>query len=209
MDYQYRPNLLILIIYMKSCERLISIHVNLEKPYQITWSDFTVNNRFSRLFGHRDTLFYPALLTQPMPWCSPLDTTLLRRNVRMRSGTCKLILFVLYSHDDVIKWKHFPRNWPFVRGIHRSPVNSPHKGQWRRALMFSLIRVWINDWVNNREAGDLRRYRAHYDVIVMKSQFRVLLLWSARNFGAHHAFNRLSMGIACLIFVLCIYLISY
>ena len=35
------------------------------------------------------------------------------------------------SHDDVIKWKHFPRNWPFVRGIHRGPVNSPHKGQWR------------------------------------------------------------------------------
>ena len=30
------------------------------------------------------------------------------------------------SHDDVIKWKHFPRYWPFVRGIPRSPVNSPH-----------------------------------------------------------------------------------
>ena len=73
----------------------------------------------------------------------------------------------IISHDDVIKWKHFPRNWPFVRGIHRSPVNSPHKGQWRGALMFSLICVGINDWVNNREAGDLRRYRAHYDVIVM------------------------------------------
>ena len=42
-------------------------------------------------------------------------------------------------HDNVIKWKHFPRYWPFVRGIHRSPVNSPHKGQWRGALMFSLI----------------------------------------------------------------------
>ena len=70
-------------------------------------------------------------------------------------------------HDDVIKWKHFPRNWPFVRGIHRSPVNSPHKGQWRGALMFSLICVWINDWVNNRAAGDLRRYRARYDVSVM------------------------------------------
>ena len=190
--------------------------------------------------------------------------------------------------DDVIKWKHFPRYWPFVRGIHRSPVNSPHKGQWRGALMFSLIYariknkrlsthsrgwwfetlscslwrhrnevasevrhgwvssefyvlwprsslyqiaacrqlydrvlleptvpvstilfdyivrkhddvikwmcgeftgqrciprtkasdaellcfslicVWINSWVNNREAGDLRRYRAHYDVTVMK-----------------------------------------
>ena len=74
----------------------------------------------------------------------------------------------LRTHGDVIKWKHFPRYWPFVRGIHRSPVNSPHKGQWRRALIFSLICVW-NDWVNKREAGDLRRYRAHYDVIVMIS----------------------------------------
>ena len=33
--------------------------------------------------------------------------------------------------------------------------------------MFSLICVWINGWVNNREIGDLRRDRAHYDVIVM------------------------------------------
>ena len=71
------------------------------------------------------------------------------------------------SHDDVIKWKHFPRYWPFVRGIHRSPVNSPHKGQWRGALFFSLMCVWINGWVNNGEAGDLRRYRIHYDVTVM------------------------------------------
>ena len=73
-------------------------------------------------------------------------------------------------YDDVIKWKHFPRNCPFVRGIHRSPVNSPHKGQWRESLMFSLICGWINDWVNTREAGDLRCYRAHYDVIVMESR---------------------------------------
>ena len=70
------------------------------------------------------------------------------------------------SHDDVIKWKHFPRYWPFVRGIHRAPVNSPHKGQWRGALMFSLICAWKNGWVNNREAGDLRRHRVHYDVTV-------------------------------------------
>ena len=70
-------------------------------------------------------------------------------------------------HDDVIKWTHFPRHWPFVGGIHRSPVNSPHKGQWRGALMFTLICVRINGWVNNREAGDLRRYRGHYDATVM------------------------------------------
>ena len=42
-----------------------------------------------------------------------------------------------------------------------------HKGQWRGALKFSLICAWINGWVNNREAGDSRRHRAHYDVTVM------------------------------------------
>ena len=46
-----------------------------------------------------------------------------------------LVNQVLIGHDDVIKWKHFPRYWPFVRGIHRSPVNSPRKGQWRGALI--------------------------------------------------------------------------
>ena len=66
------------------------------------------------------------------------------------------------------KWKHFPRYWPFVRGkIHSSPVDSPHKGQWRRALMFSLICAWTNGWANSRDGGDLRRHRAHYDVIVV------------------------------------------
>ena len=71
--------------------------------------------------------------------------------------------------DDVIKWKHFPRYWPFVRGIHRWPVNSPHKGQWRGALMFSLICAWTNSWANNGHASDLRRHRAHYEVISMKT----------------------------------------
>ena len=140
------------------------------------------------------------------------------------------------EYDDVIKWKHFPRCWPFVRGIHRLPVinnfggrvckyetlvcgyyttkdghahkmtikrlriwwrhqvetfsallafcagNSSvtgdfpayiciyiYKGQWRRALMFSLICSWTNSWTNNEDAGDLRRHRAHYDVTVMNS----------------------------------------
>ena len=84
-----------------------------------------------------------------------------------RSINCFTIVPLPESHDDIIKWKHFLCYWPFVRGIHRSPVNSTHKGQWRRALMFSLICVWTNSWVNNREAGDLRRYRANYDVTIM------------------------------------------
>ena len=79
-------------------------------------------------------------------------------------GGCTVIF-----HDDVIKWNHFPRYWPFVRGVHRLLVNSPHKGQWRGALMFSLICAWISGWVNNCEAGDLGCQRAHYDVIVMLS----------------------------------------
>ena len=55
----------------------------------------------------------------------------------------------------------------FLRGIHRPPVSSPHKGQWRRALLFSIICAWRNGWVNNRDAGDLRGHRAHYEVTVM------------------------------------------
>ena len=68
-------------------------------------------------------------------------------------------------------WRHqmetFSRYWPFVRGIHRSPVNSLHKGQWRGALVFSFMCARISGSVNNRDAGDLRCHGAHYDVIAM------------------------------------------
>ena len=68
-------------------------------------------------------------------------------------------------------WRHqmetFSALLALCAGNSPVPVNSPHKGQWRGALLFSLIYAWINDWVNNREAGDLRRQRDHYDVIVM------------------------------------------
>ena len=87
-------------------------------------------------------------------WMAPLHTRISFVNI-------------MVIHDDVIKWKHFPRYWTFVRRIHRLPVNSPHKGQWRGALRFSLIGAWISGWVNNGESGDLRRHLAHYDVIVM------------------------------------------
>ena len=57
-------------------------------------------------------------------------------------------------------WLHqmefFQRYWPLLRGIHRSPVDSPQKGQWRGALMLSLICAWINDWANNGDVAEFK-----------------------------------------------------
>ena len=91
-----------------------------------------------------------------------------------------LILYSEHMTDEIVNKL---LSTPYVRKVHMMTssngnifrvtgpcaVNPTHKGQWRGALMFSLISVWINGWVNNREAGDLRRYRGHYDVIVMKT----------------------------------------
>ena len=65
--------------------------------------------------------------------------------------------FVIMSNKQFWSW-----SWSW---IHRSPVNSLQKGQWRGALVFCLICAWTNGWVNNRDAGDLRRHRAHYDIM--------------------------------------------
>ena len=90
-------------------------------------------------------------------------------------------------------WRHqmetFSALLAFCAGNSPVPVNSPHKGQWRGALMFSLIYVWINAWVNNREAGDLRRHRGHYDVIVMLQ-------------SSFHKNNKLSFNCALLFIIL-------
>ena len=93
------------------------------------------------------------------------NTTIIPVRCRSLALSHRCVMFIF--QDDVIKWKHFPRYWPFMREFHRSPVNSPHKGQWRGALMFSFICARPNGRVNNREAGDLSRHRAHYEVTVM------------------------------------------
>ena len=67
---------------------------------------------------------------------------------------------------------------PFVRGIHRSSVDSPHKGRWRGAMMFSLVCAWTNGWASNRDPGDFRRHSAHYDVTVMDNFYVTHLLTS-------------------------------
>ena len=105
----------------------------------------------------------------------------------MKLGSLKLSFSIVFTSTSLTRWLSarlqfttlpnmmtssngniFPRYWPFVRGIHRFPVNSPHKGQWRRALMFSVICNRIHGRVINGEAGDLRHHRTHYDVTVMK-----------------------------------------
>ena len=74
---------------------------------------------------------------------------------------------ILLEHDGVIKWKQFTRHWPFLRGIYRSPANSPQKCQWRGSLLFYLFFAWTDGWVNNTDVGDLRRHPTHYNVTVM------------------------------------------
>ena len=75
-----------------------------------------------------------------------------------------------FRHDDVIKWKHFSTLLAICAW------NSPFTGEFpsqrllTRRFDVSLICDWINGWVNNREAGDLRLHRAHNGVTVIISQ---------------------------------------
>ena len=65
------------------------------------------------------------------------------------------------------------------------PVNSSQKGQWCGAFVFSLVCVWIISWVNNHEAGDLRRYRIHYDVTVKDYDDDELDITDEPSYGRH------------------------
>ena len=95
-----------------------------------------------------------------MPWL-PEIWEVLGSNAKFT----QLLTSTLY---DVIKWKRFSCYCPSVRSIHRSPVHTPHKDQWRGALTCSLICAWINGWVNNRYAGDFRRRCARHYVTVIE-----------------------------------------
>ena len=80
----------------------------------------------------------------------------------LEMGTFEIIekLHRIYT-VSLLWWHHQMRYWPFVQGIHRWPVNSPHKSQWCRTLMFSLICAWTQGWVSNGDASDLRCHYAH------------------------------------------------
>ena len=100
----------------------------------------------------------------------PNFVTLLRHSWPFQRG-CTVFKKIAEIHDDVIKWKHFLHYWGFARGFHGSLLYSPHKGQWCRALRFSLICAWTN----GRDAGDRRCHHAYYDVTVMNYWY--IYLW--------------------------------
>ena len=79
-------------------------------------------------------------------------------------------------HDDV-KWKHFPRYWPFVMGNNQSPVDSLIKASDVPCgdFIFSVICAWTNSWAKNQDACDLRHHYNHYDVAVKVLHF--LMTW--------------------------------
>ena len=91
-----------------------------------------------------------------------------------------------WHHDDVIKWKHFPRYWPFVWRNSLVTVEFPSQKQVTGRFDFSLICAWIKGWVNNREAGDLSSsslWRHSNDTKYKKSQNSILLTacqWNQR-----------------------------
>ena len=135
------------------------------------------------LIGLRDTTgVFRAKSKSPFymgHWCN--DAAFMQHLTYVRGAQCDIYTNFKIS---VTKWVHrriqicngpwwrhqmetFSALLALVPGIHRSPVNFAHKGQWRGTLMFSLICASINGWVNSRKAGDLRRHLAHYDVTIM------------------------------------------
>ena len=87
-------------------------------------------------------------------------------NLVVEVGTWHSHQILLYDDDDAIKRKRVSRSWPFVRGIHRSPVNSPTKASDAEFDVFLDLHL-DNGWANHQDAGDLRHHRAHYEVTVM------------------------------------------
>ena len=130
-----------------------------DMPYCIQSKTYCVRQGYNYLFVINLSKTCQGI--QPLENWGPTDKTDKMRPNRHLIGGPSLDPL----HDDVIIWKHFPRYWPFVWGIHRSwwiPRTKASDG----ALIFSLI--CLNGWVNNHEAGDLRCYRAYYDGTVME-----------------------------------------
>ena len=109
----------------------------------------------------------------------------------------KFALMTYHQHDDVIKWKHFRvighlcGEFAGYRWIPRT------QGQWRGALMFSFMCASINGWEKNREVGDLRHHRAHYDVTVMS--YSCERLFATKPWNQHSTMNYFSIEVTAIV----------
>ena len=130
-----------IFVWILSFSASTYVSVNMKKNYMFFWSMYSPDNM---MFTSRSSVIPRGI----------------------SDAILNDVFWSMKTHDDVIKWKYFPRYWPFAWEIYRSLVNPPHKGQWRGAFMFSLICAWTNDWATERDAGHLRRHRAHYDVTI-------------------------------------------
>ena len=115
-----------------------------------------------------DVIIYPCLTCRHLRYCDSrqlVDVLWRSPSIRPvtwsnsividRHGAGRTYLWEQY-HDDVIKWKHFPRSWPFVKGIHWSPVVPLTNDNRFGALIWSLLLDWTNRWINSRVTGDSR-----------------------------------------------------
>ena len=88
----------------------------------------------------------------------------------VREGLFRVTAFYVFAASP--RWRHQMEAFSSLLALYagNSPVTGefPYKGQWRGTLMFSFFCAWTNDWVNNRDAGDLRR---HCDVLVQGDIF--------------------------------------
>ena len=130
----------------------VFIHKTLSVSTLIKYTWFVeMNNAFTEIYCCIVFLWFQSSDWLDSPYCKhptvhPLNTKL-----------AWLHRWNDFNHRDVIKWKHFPDYWPFVRGIHR----------WRGALLLSWVCVWANGWTDNGGAGDLIRQMSlwrHCDV---------------------------------------------
>ena len=118
------------------------------------------------------TLWYYRADSRPAP--SQWETSLQSNTVSNWLGANLWLASPVIHGVPIAKawWRHQMAKFSVLLALcaGNSPVtdlNSPHKGQWRGVLMFSLICAWTNGWVINPCVGDFRRHCVHYDVTVM------------------------------------------
>ena len=140
------------------------------------------------------------------PPCSVLQNRSPNISLCTRNTGCSVVVME-QLHGDVINWNHFPRYWPSVRGIHRSPVNSIHKDQWHGALMFSSICTWINSWVKKIKMRDKIRYTLFSVGYIQQKTLASLKLLSDNDKNMHNTdsgdfrHHRAHYGVTAMLYV--------